>query len=200
MVRLVVEGTKWTIKGRVTTRGTMWKAWHPSISGLASRFSSRESDRGVTSSSAMVARARRVESDFWRRTICYIVVTKYLKRYFCQLSNLKAQMHRCNTWVLILNPVAFDQCELWMTCWMPKVFHVELLDAEGGEIRASFFNEAAEKLYSVMEASCFVKRCIGAHAFLFFFLGGKGRRCKIDVLCGRRILEDVSTGCISLGT
>ena len=61
---------------------------------------------------------------------------------------------------------------------MPKVFHVELLDAEGGEIRASFFNEAAEKLYSVMEASCFVKRCIGAHAFLF---------CKIDVLGGRRI-------------
>eukprot|EP00438_Fugacium_kawagutii_P001245 Skav223441 [mRNA] locus=scaffold350:694905:703551:+ [translate_table: standard] len=32
-----------------------------------------------------------------------------------------------------------------------KVFHVELLDAEGGEIRASFFNEAAEKLHSVME-------------------------------------------------
>ena len=30
---------------------------------------------------------------------------------------------------------------------------MELLDAEGGEIRASFFNEAAEKLYSVMEAS-----------------------------------------------
>ena len=64
MVRFRVEGTKWTIKGRVTTRGTMWKAWHPSISGLASRFSSRESDRGVTSSSAMVARARLVESDF----------------------------------------------------------------------------------------------------------------------------------------
>jgi len=37
-----------------------------------------------------------------------------------------------------------------------KVFHVELLDAEGGEIRASFFNEAAEKLYSVMEVGkCF---------------------------------------------
>ena len=52
---------------------------------------------------------------------------------------------------------------------------MELLDAEGGEIRASFFNEAAEKLYSVMEASRFVKRCIGAHAF-FFFGGGEGSK------------------------
>ena len=32
-----------------------------------------------------------------------------------------------------------------------QVFHVELLDAEGGEIRASFFNEAAEKFYDLME-------------------------------------------------
>eukprot|EP00435_Cladocopium_sp_Y103_P060098 s62_g21.t2 len=37
-----------------------------------------------------------------------------------------------------------------------KVFSVELLDAEGGEIRASFFNEAAEKLYSLMQVGkCF---------------------------------------------
>lgn len=28
---------------------------------------------------------------------------------------------------------------------------MELLDAEGGEIRASFFNEAAEKFYDLME-------------------------------------------------
>ncbi|CAK9038637.1 unnamed protein product [Durusdinium trenchii] len=37
-----------------------------------------------------------------------------------------------------------------------KVFHVELLDAEGGEIRASFFNEAAEKFFDLMEVGkCF---------------------------------------------
>eukprot|EP00930_Biecheleria_cincta_P098390 TRINITY_DN90048_c0_g1_i1.p1 TRINITY_DN90048_c0_g1~~TRINITY_DN90048_c0_g1_i1.p1 ORF type:complete len:459 (+),score=100.34 TRINITY_DN90048_c0_g1_i1:95-1471(+) len=38
-----------------------------------------------------------------------------------------------------------------------KVYHVELLDSEGGEIRASFFNEAADKNYEKMEAGkCFV--------------------------------------------
>jgi len=37
-----------------------------------------------------------------------------------------------------------------------KVFHVELLDAEGGEIRASFFNDAAEKHFELMEVGkCF---------------------------------------------
>lgn len=38
-----------------------------------------------------------------------------------------------------------------------KVYHVELLDAEGGEIRASFFNEAAEKNYEKTEVGkCFL--------------------------------------------
>jgi replication factor A1 len=32
-----------------------------------------------------------------------------------------------------------------------KVFSVDLLDAEGGEIRASFFNEAADKFYNKLE-------------------------------------------------
>mmetsp|Transcript_68583 Transcript_68583/g.125068 ORF Transcript_68583/g.125068 Transcript_68583/m.125068 type:complete len:459 (+) Transcript_68583:95-1471(+) len=37
-----------------------------------------------------------------------------------------------------------------------KVFHVELLDAEGGEIRASFFNDAADRLFNVLEpGKCF---------------------------------------------
>ncbi|CAE7333577.1 RPA1 [Symbiodinium natans] len=37
-----------------------------------------------------------------------------------------------------------------------KVFHVELLDAEGGEIRASFFNDAADKHFEQMEVGkCF---------------------------------------------
>jgi len=37
-----------------------------------------------------------------------------------------------------------------------KVFHVELLDAAGGEIRASFFNQAAEKFYNTLEkGKCF---------------------------------------------
>ncbi|OLP89239.1 Replication protein A 70 kDa DNA-binding subunit [Symbiodinium microadriaticum] len=37
-----------------------------------------------------------------------------------------------------------------------KVFHVELLDAEGGEIRASFFNDAADKHFELLEVGkCF---------------------------------------------
>lgn len=37
-----------------------------------------------------------------------------------------------------------------------KVFHVELLDALGGEIKASFFNQAAEKFYDTLEnGKCF---------------------------------------------
>jgi len=38
-----------------------------------------------------------------------------------------------------------------------KVYNVDLLDVEGGEIRASFFNEAAEKNYDKMQVGkCFV--------------------------------------------
>jgi len=38
-----------------------------------------------------------------------------------------------------------------------KVYHVELLDSEGGEIRASFFNDAAEKNYEKTQVGkCFV--------------------------------------------
>lgn len=37
-----------------------------------------------------------------------------------------------------------------------KVFHVELLDAQGGEIRASFFNNACDKFYDMLEkGKCF---------------------------------------------
>lgn len=37
-----------------------------------------------------------------------------------------------------------------------KVFHVELLDAEGGEIRASFFNQAVDKYHDMLEkGKCF---------------------------------------------
>jgi len=37
-----------------------------------------------------------------------------------------------------------------------KVFHVELLDAMGGEIRASFFNQAADKCFNMLEkGKCF---------------------------------------------
>jgi len=37
-----------------------------------------------------------------------------------------------------------------------KVFHVELLDASGGEIRASFFNQAADKFFDMLDkGKCF---------------------------------------------
>jgi len=37
-----------------------------------------------------------------------------------------------------------------------KVFHVELLDAAGGEIRASFFNQAADKFFDILDkGKCF---------------------------------------------
>lgn len=39
---------------------------------------------------------------------------------------------------------------------MGKVFHVDLLDSQGGEIRASFFNDAADQVFDKLEASkCF---------------------------------------------
>jgi replication factor A1 len=38
-----------------------------------------------------------------------------------------------------------------------KVFHVELLDAMGGEIRASFFNQGADKFHEMLEkGKCFI--------------------------------------------
>ncbi len=179
------EGTKWTIKGRVTMRGSMWKAWHPSISRqflffftwIEPRrdFKQRNGGEGKAGKNSCKSRWtlwRRVIF-FWqairllKENICYVVVIRHLKRYLSaeQFKSTNVILESC-----VLNPVGFWLCELWTTCWIAEGLPCGTVGCRRWWDPSKLLQRSSREAVQCDGGIFFVKRCIGAHAF--FLKGG----------------------------